>query len=109
MIDDDDFIDIDEGDAPRSPLNRSGVLVVPGIAVTEAAFAAESIGFSAARPVLIVQFDDADEETIVNLGELRDAGFTGSRVDEAEDWLSPINEPTNPERDAAIIAARGDL
>lgn len=109
--DDDDFIEIDEtGDAPRDPMSRTGMLCVPGTALTEAAFLAESVGFVANRPVLIVQFEDDGEETIVNLGELRDADFTGApTVEAAEQWLSPLNEPPNPKRDAAILAARGDL
>jgi hypothetical protein len=108
---DDDFVDLfDDDDAPPDRRSRAGALVVPGIAVTEAAFAAEAIGFSAARPVLFAYFDDdTGEETLANIDELREAGFVGATVADAEEWLSPLREPPTPERDAAIIAARGGL
>ena len=109
-IDDEDFLDIDDEDTPRSPLNRSGVLVVPGIAICEAAFEAESVGFSAGRPVMFVHADeDTGGEVLDNIDELRDAGFVGATVADAEEWMSPKNEKPDRAREAAILAARGDL
>ena len=121
MIDDDDdadFIELDEfGDAPPDALARTGVLMVPGVAVNNAAFAAEGSFFKVVDgPGSLVMFvdcdDDGRETTVSNLDEFQALGYRGA--DDSASltrWLALT--PGNAERDAAkaaaILAARGDL
>jgi hypothetical protein len=106
MIDDDDFLDDPDDDAPRDANAHAGVLSVPGIAPSLAVFDAMGIGFRRDRPVIFVATDeDAGEIWLDNRAELVACGFTGQTIADAEEWLSPKNDPPNPERDAALRAA----
>lgn len=119
MIDDDeDWIEVDEiGDAPRDPRSRSGLLVVPGIAVSEAAFLVEASFFKVddgpGSHALFVECDEVGRETAVaNIEEFRTLDYCGPDDSETlEEWIAsfPRDEEREAARAAAVFAARGNL
>lgn len=92
MIDDSDFLDDpDDEDAPQTKVH-AGILAVPGTARNEREFMASTIGFRADFPVLIVDFDEETNTIWIapsSLSALRDFGFLGSSIAEAELFLAP--------------------
>lgn len=79
--------DPDDDDAPCGA-SSAGYLFVPGVAESQAAFAASAVGFRADWPVIFTGLDEATNETwLDNRAELQAAGFTGSTIDQAEQFL----------------------
>jgi len=95
---------------PGTVIQRNGVLAVPAPAPTSAILTLLGAGFrqAACPPMFELADSDGNQTGLLDdsAGDFARLGFTGTTLDEAEQFLKSIpRDPEQDQRDAAIMAA----